>query len=421
MELDSVPVPPIGLTKKYPELGTGPVSTDIYHEPAVFKKELDAIFRRSWFMIGRVDLVPEPGDFFVYELPTFRLSVLICRDKDGNVNGFHNVCTHRGNVVEHRASGKCKGVFMCRFHGWSYDLRGNLVRVRDEEGFFDLDKSTLGLKRIATEVWQGFIFVSPEDEPSQTLVDYLGEQGRDLIGYPWELCTQSYHFQTEINCNWKLLVDSPAEVYHIPILHPTSAAPTMMASGNPNGRLLDVQLKGPHRTNSHYSVQAEPNPVQKLAYMNAAAQNVVSESAALRMPKGLNATRSRHWSVDLVVFFPGLEFTVSAGAYTAHQVWPLAPNKSVYEQRVFVRKALNAAERFGQENTMVEYRDVVLEDLSTLERIQRALDTGRIKHFHFHDHELALRHQHKVVTDILAEYDRLGARTPSSTIDGGAH
>lgn len=411
MQIESVPVPPIGLTRKYPELGTGPVSTDIYHDPSVYRKELEAIFKRSWYMIGRVDLIPDAGDFFVYELPTFRYSVLVCRDKQGNVNGFHNVCTHRGNVVEHRASGRCAGVFMCRFHGWSYDLKGNLARVRDEEGFFDIDKSKLGLKRIATEIWQGFIFVSPEDEPSQTLEDYLGEQGRDLIGYPWDLCTQSYHFQAEINCNWKLLVDSPAEVYHIPILHPTSAAPTMMASGNPDGRLLDVTLKGPHRTNSHYSVQAEPNPVQKLAYSNAAAQNVVSEAAALQMPKGLNATRSRHWSVDLAVFFPGLEFTISAGAYTAHQVWPLAPNRSVYEQRVFVRRAQNAAERFGQENTMVEYRDVVMEDLSTLERIQRALDTGQIKQFHFHDHELALRHQHKVVTDILAEYDRQQGET----------
>lgn len=411
MQIESVPVPPIGLTRKYPELGTGPVSTDIYHDPSVYRKELEAIFKRSWYMIGRVDLIPDAGDFFVYELPTFRYSVLICRDKQGNVNGFHNVCTHRGNVVEHRASGRCAGVFMCRFHGWSYDLKGNLARVRDEEGFFDIDKSKLGLKRIPTEIWQGFIFVSPEDEPSQTLEDYLGEQGRDLIGYPWDLCTQSYHFQAEINCNWKLLVDSPAEVYHIPILHPTSAAPTMMASGNPYGRLLDVTLKGPHRTNSHYSVQAEPNPVQKLAYSNAAAQNVVSEAAALQMPKGLNATRSRHWSVDLAVFFPGLEFTISAGAYTAHQVWPLAPNRSVYEQRVFVRRAQNAAERFGQENTMVEYRDVVMEDLSTLERIQRALDTGQIKQFHFHDHELALRHQHKVVTEILAEYDRQQGET----------
>jgi hypothetical protein len=107
-----------------------------------------------------------------------------------------------------------------------------------------------------------------------------------------------------------------------------------------------------------------------------------------------------------VIFFPALSFTLSAGMYTAHQVWPLAANKCLYQQRVFVRPAQNAAERFGQENTMVEFRDIVLEDLSTLERIQRALDTGQIKHFHYHDHELALRHQHKVVTDIIAEYDK---------------
>jgi glycine betaine catabolism A len=47
-----------------------------------------------------------------------------------------------------------------------------------------------------------------------------------------------------------------------------------------------------------------------------------------------------------------------------------------------------------------------MEDLSTLERIQRSLDTGIIKEFHFHDHELALRHQHHVITQILADYDR---------------
>lgn len=60
---------------------------------------------------------------------------------------------------------------------------------------------------------------------------------------------------------------------------------------------------------------------------------------------------------------------------------------------------------------MVEYRDVVMEDLSTLERIRRALDTGQIREFHFHDHELALRHQHKVVSDVLSEYDRRQAET----------
>jgi len=401
-----LPVPPIGLTQKYPEIGTGPVPTRIYHDPAFHEKEIEAIFRRSWFMIGRVDQLPEPGCFFIYELPTFGQSVLICRDRSGAVRGFHNVCSHRGNAVEHRDCGKARN-FMCRFHGWSYDLEGRIAAIRDEEGFFELDKTRLGLKPVPTGVWEGFIFVSPVDSPEQSLDEYLGQQARDLVGYPWSACTQSYQWQTEIGANWKLVVDSPSEVYHIPVLHPTSAAPTMMASGNPFGRLLDVELKGPHRTNSHYSVSAEPNPVQKLAYLNAAAaQNVVRETTEYEMPPGLNATRSKHWSVDLVTFFPALSFTVSAGMYTAHQVWPLGPNRSLYQQRVFVRAARNAAERFGQENTMVEFRDVVMEDLSTLERIQHALDAGRIAEFHFHDHELALRHQYHVVSEIVAEYDR---------------
>ena len=405
MDQPKISVPPIGLTNKYPEIGTGPVATDIYHDPDFYQKELKAIFERSWYMIGRVEQIPNSGDFFVAELPTFRQTLLIVRDRDGEVNGFHNVCTHRGNQVEVRDCGKAR-LFMCRFHGWSYDLKGHLAVMRDEEGFPGLDKARLGLKRVQTRVWEGFIFISPLAEPTQTLEEYLGDQGRDLVGYPWSDCTQHYMWETEIGANWKLVVDSPAEVYHIPILHPTSAAPTMMASGNPFGRLLDVEIKGPHRTNSHYSVSGEPQPVQSLAYRNAAAaQNVVQGALDFEMPKGVNPTRSPYWSVDLVMFFPGLAFTVSAGMYTAHQVWPLGPNRSLYQQRVFMRKAKNAAERFGQENTMVEFRDVVMEDLSTLERIQRALDSGQIKEFHYHDHELALRHQAKAVKDVVEAWE----------------
>lgn len=272
-----------------------------------------------------------------------------------------------------------------------------------------------GLKKLPIGLWQGFIWVCPSDEPHESLEDFLGDQGRDTAGYPWGACTQSYQFETEVAANWKLVNDSPAEVYHISVLHPTSAAPTMMASGNPMGRLLTAEIKGRHRTNSHYSVMGEPKPVQKLAYFHAAAaQNVAVADKGYDLPKGINPTRSPWWTVDLIMFFPGIAFTLSAGMYTAHQVWPLGPNKSLYQQRVFVRPARNAAERFGQENTMVEFRDVVMEDFSTLERIQRALDSGRITQFHYHDHELALRHQHKVVTDMLAAYDREQALSKDS-------
>jgi glycine betaine catabolism A len=406
-EMSPPPVPGIGITAKYPEIGTGPCDTAIYHEPAIYEKEMEAIFKRSWYMIGRVEQIPKPGDFFTYEMPTFRHELLVCRDKNGEINAFHNVCTHRGNMVEHRREGHSAGLFTCRFHGWSYDLEGKLARIRDEEGFFGVDKACNGLRRVPLGVWEGFIWVCPSDEPYQSLEQFLGDQGRDVAGYPWGACTQSYQTTMEVGCNWKLINDSPAEIYHIPVLHPTSAAPTMMASGNVMGRLLDTEIKGRHRTNSHYSVMGEPKPVQKLAYFHAAAaQNVAVEDKGYELPVGINPTRNPFWTVDLIMFFPTLAFTLSAGMYTAHQVWPISANRSIYQQRVFVRPAKTAAERFGQENTMVEYRDIVMEDFSTLERIQRALDTGQIRQFHYHDHELALRHQHKVVTDILSDYDR---------------
>jgi hypothetical protein len=91
--------------------------------------------------------------------------------------------------------------------------------------------------------------------------------------------------------------------------------------------------------------------------------------------------------------------------YIIHQVWPLAANRCLYVQRGFLRPAENAAQRFGQENSQVEFRGLVLEDLSTMERIQRALDLGKITEFHYHDHEVALRHQHHVVTEYLDRYD----------------
>jgi hypothetical protein len=92
--------------------------------------------------------------------------------------------------------------------------------------------------------------------------------------------------------------------------------------------------------------------------------------------------------------------------YFTHQMWPLGPNEVIWQMRGFLRPATNAAQRFGQENAMVELRDAVLEDGNTLERIQRSLKQGLIDEFLFHDHELALRHHYHTVVDWVERYGR---------------
>jgi len=399
---------PANLTLRHPELGTEPVPADIYWQPEFYQRELDAIFKRAWLCVGRVEQAAQPGDFFQKKIPTFDFSVIVARAKDGKLRAFYNVCQHRGNHVELREHGHCVA-FTCPFHGWTYGLDGKLVGVPDQKAFFDLDKDKLRLRELPLEIWEGFVFVNLSREPPMTLAEFLGEHGRDLEGYPFHRGTAIFEYEGTIACNWKCLVDSFCETYHVPVLHRHSVKDTLAGPDNPHGRLIDVRLKGPHRTQSVWGNMAyTPNPVQGLAFRHApgpsVTSGVVDESTVL--PKGLNQTRAQNWSIDVTVFFPNWIVVMGSGMYFTHQMWPLAPNKVVWQMRGFMRPATNAAQRFGQENSMVELRDAVLEDCNTLERIQNSLDQGLIEEFLFHDHELALRHQHHVVKQWVKDYEK---------------
>ena len=395
------------LTLRYPELGTGPVPTDIYWQPEFYSREIEAIFRRSWLCIGRVEQVKKMGDFFVKQLPTFRQGILVVRGKDNKVRAFHNVCQHRGNHIELASSGNCHR-FKCPFHGWIYDLAGNLAGVPDSGAFYDLDRSELALPPVTLDIWEGFIFINLADSPSQTLVEFLGEQAADLVGYPFDQGTAVFEYEGKINTNWKCMVDSFVETYHVPVLHQHSVTDTLAGPDNPFGRLIDIRLKGPHRTASVVgNLDYQPNPVQGLAFQNAPGPSITSGTTdeSTTLPKGLNQTRAPNWSIDVSVFFPNWLIVMGSGMYFTHQMWPLSSNEVIWQMRGFLRPATNAAQRFGQENSMVELRDAVLEDANTLERIQTSLDQGLLKHFVFHDHELALRHQYHVVKQWVADFE----------------
>ncbi|MEM7543883.1 MAG: SRPBCC family protein [Pseudomonadota bacterium] len=400
-------VAPANLTLNYPELGTGPIPTDIYHDPDYYARELEAIFRRTWMCAGRVEQINKVGDFFLKKIPTFDMSILVVRGKDRKVRAFHNVCQHRGNHLELADNGNCS-VFRCPFHGWAYGLDGRLAGVPDADAFYDLDRGEKALPKVHCELWEGFIFINLADKPEVTLAEYMGQQGADLVGYPFHRGIATFEYEGVVNCNWKCMVDSFCETYHVPVLHKRSVIDTLCGRDNPFGRVIDVRIKGPHRTISVVgNMQYQPNPVQGLAFQYAAGPSITSGSVdeQTQLPKGLNETRAENWSIDVTVFFPNWIIVIGSGMYFTHQMWPLGPNQVVWQMRGFMRKAENAAQRFGQENSMVELRDAVLEDGNTLERIQHSLRQGLLKEFVFHDHELALRHNYHAVTNWVDDYE----------------
>jgi len=124
----------------YPDLNRGPVPVEPYISAAYFEKEREAIFRRHWMNVCRIDDVPNPGDYIVKDIAILKTSLLIVHGSDGTVRAFHNVCQHRGNQLVGDHTKGCSKFFSCGFHGWVYDAEGKLVNVPDAEEFYDLSK-----------------------------------------------------------------------------------------------------------------------------------------------------------------------------------------------------------------------------------------------------------------------------------------
>src|SRR6185312_5517531 len=115
-------------------------------------------------------------------------------------------------------SGVCRQ-FTCKYHGWRYDLDGNLTFVQQEEEFFDLDKGRYGLVPVHCDVWEGFIFVNFAKQPEQSLREFLGPMLTELEGYPFGQMTSRWCYRSEVKANWKLYMDAFQEFYHAPVLH----------------------------------------------------------------------------------------------------------------------------------------------------------------------------------------------------------
>jgi phenylpropionate dioxygenase-like ring-hydroxylating dioxygenase large terminal subunit len=387
---------------QYPELGTAPVPIEPYLSPEFFELERDRVFKRAWLCLGREERIPKPGDFFVKDLAIGKTSVLVVRSEDGIIHAFHNACSHRSNKVEWQAKGSC-AAFTCPFHGWSYRLDGRLLAVPDEKNFFDLDKARLGLTPIAVDTWQGFIFINLN--PEQKLRAYLGEWADALEDYPFAANGATcYEWSTELRCNWKLLRDAFKEAYHVAFLHRRSARDSYTGRSNPFSHALYFKLFPLHQ---RWSLPAnpdyQPSPLEAIAYRYASF--VLKSDFTHEPPKGVNPTGAPNWVLDINAVFPNYTIDMLENGYFTYNFWPLAVDRTLWEVKVYLAQPANAAQRFSQEHARVTYRDLIMEDGSTMEQTQSVLASGAKTHFNLQDEELLLRHDNKILREYMGLAD----------------
>ncbi|CAI7567770.1 unnamed protein product [Penicillium bialowiezense] len=193
-----------------------------YTSPEMYELERRAIFSKRWLFITHSMRVKNTGDWLRYEIAGF--DFIITRDRQGEVNAFHNVCRHRAYpVIEQEGSGNSK-ILACRYHGWSYGLNGKLAKATGYQDLDGFDKNQNNLFRIHVKVdVNGFIWVNLDakevpEVPWEEHFENVDTQDR-YKAYNFEDYDLDHAYELEGHYNWKILADNFNECYHCPTTH----------------------------------------------------------------------------------------------------------------------------------------------------------------------------------------------------------
>ena len=376
-------------SEKYPEIGTGPIATEPNICPEFFELERERIFRRHWINMGRDEEVPTAGRYVVRELEICKVSVLIVRGNDDKVRAFHNVCTHRGNTLVLDERGQCPGRFGCGFHSWAFTPEGKLAYVPDEENFFDLDKSKLGLTEIHCDIWEGFIFINLAPEPAETLREFLGGVATQLDGAGFDRMHLLKTYKVEEAANWKTGLDAQNELYHLPFQHRYTIGNILLMKDNKFCRFSNVNLYNYH---SVWSCEYNPN-----------ATSLPTEEDMQRVDNALTDVRvkQRISDFDWYLIFPNMALLVFNGVsgdfFMTYNFWPVAVDKCVWEMRYHFPPAENVGQRLAQEWNIGRLRDTLMEDAFQHEKIQKGLAARARPDMVMQDEEITIRYFHEVI------------------------
>ena len=210
----------------WPSNALSEVPFRVYTDPELYALEQERIFKgETWSYLCLAGEIPNPGDWVATTIG--EVAVIVARDADGAINAFVNRCAHRGNLLCLTRKGHGREI-TCIYHGWSYDLAGQLTAVAFEKGVkrqggmpSEFHKEDHHLQRLRVEELHGLVFGSFSESVAD-LKTYLGEGVVEGIArvfakrQPAEIIGRSTQILPN---NWKLYFENVKDSYHASILH----------------------------------------------------------------------------------------------------------------------------------------------------------------------------------------------------------
>src|SRR5438552_4759573 len=195
------------------------ISTD------VFAEEQERNFSKQWVFVGHQSEITKAGDYYASEMGppsadsgAASESLIIVRDKRGEIHGFFNVCRHRGTRLREDRNGHLSAI-QCPYHAWTYGLDGRLIGAPHMDQVPGFDKADYSLHAVNLALWEGFIFVSLAESPTPLEEWFAPLKGKFSHWNLPKLCSAK-RIEYDVRANWKLIFENYSECYHCPGVHP---------------------------------------------------------------------------------------------------------------------------------------------------------------------------------------------------------
>src|SRR5438445_233834 len=147
---------------------------------AVFAEEQEKVFSRQWALVGHKSQLAQAADYFTSEVAGE--SLIIVRDKRGEIHGFYNVCRHRGSCLIENRNGQLSAAIQCPYHAWTYGLDGRLLGAPHMDDVPGFNKADYSLRPVNVALWEGFIFVNLADSGTRLRSEATARQAPGDFG-----------------------------------------------------------------------------------------------------------------------------------------------------------------------------------------------------------------------------------------------
>ncbi|WP_232716871.1 aromatic ring-hydroxylating oxygenase subunit alpha [Gordonia metallireducens] len=323
-----------------------------YTNTDVFTREQKAIFRRQWQYVGYSGQLEQSGSYITANVGG--VPVMVVRKADHSLAAYINICPHRGHPVA-LGEGK-RRMLQCQYHGWTFDLDGQLKVAPRAEREACFEPSQIALRSARVETWGPLIFVNldPQADPLldqiKGLVSLAEDNGFDLNRHPVRASREHL-----IKCNWKITLDNNTECYHCATVHPSFR--------------------------SEYHVDADNYEVHQF------------EDCFAHISPPVDADSSDGRWVDFHLSYIWPNFMVSGRGndyfYTYTYV-PIGPGETLQRNHFFFPEDWDEAR---VDSTITEIEQIMKEDWEVFERVQVGVEAGVVPHgVLLPDNEALLRH-----------------------------